>query len=60
MTDSKSNEETMTESKRNEETFLAKLCKGWRVTVYEQVRERLGLKEGDLLRVTIRKEKAGV
>ncbi len=46
----------MSESKRNEETFLAKLCKGWRVTIYEQVRERLGLKEGDRLRVTIRKE----
>ena len=46
----------MDEVKRSEETFLAKLCKGWRVTVYEQVRERLGLKEGDRLRVTIRKD----
>jgi len=46
----------MDEFKRDEETFLAKLCKGWRVTVYEQVRGRLGLKEGDRLRVTIRKE----
>ena len=46
----------MSEPKRNEETFLAKLCKGWRVTIYEQVRERLDLKEGDRLRVTIRKE----
>jgi len=59
MSDSKSIEET-SDSKRNEETFLAKLCKGWRVTVYEQIRERLGLTEGDILRVTIRKEKAGV
>jgi len=46
----------MSEFKRNEETFLAKLCKGWRGTVYEQVRRSLGLKEGDRLRVTIRKE----
>ena len=41
-----------------EETFLAKVQKGWRLTVYEPVRESLGLEIGDLLRVTIRKDKA--
>jgi len=46
----------MSGDKRGEETFLATLCKGWRVTVYEQIRNKLGLKEGDSLRVTIRKE----
>lgn len=48
----------MSDSKRNEETFLAKLCKGWRVTIYEPVRERLDLRVGELLRVTVRKDEA--
>lgn len=38
------------------ETFLARVCEGWRITVYEQVREKLGLKVGDRLRVTVRKD----
>ena len=46
----------MNEFKRDEETFLAKVSKGWRVTIYEPVRERLSLKQGDRVRVTIRKE----
>ena len=46
----------MSDSKRNEETFLAKLCKGWRVTIYEPVRERLDLRVGELVRVTVRKD----
>ncbi len=46
----------MSDSKRNEETFLAKLCKGWRVTIYEPVRQRLDLRVGELVRVTVRKD----
>ncbi len=38
-----------------EETYLAKLVKGWRITVYGPVREYMDLKEGDRLRVTIMK-----
>ena len=44
--------------KGNEETYLAKVCQGWRVTIYEPVRERLGLRQGELVRVTIRKDEA--
>ncbi|GAH41636.1 unnamed protein product [marine sediment metagenome] len=44
--------------KENEETFLAKIATGWRITIYEPVRESLGLEIGDLLRVTIRKDEA--
>jgi len=44
--------------KENEETFLAKVKKGWRITIYEPVRERLGLEIGDLLKVTIRKDES--
>lgn len=36
-----------------EETFLAKIMRGWRLTVYEPIRESLDLEIGDLLRVTI-------
>lgn len=39
-----------------EETFLAKVIQGWRITVYEPVRESLGLKVGDRVRITIRIE----
>jgi len=46
----------MSGDERGEETFLAKICTGWRLTIYESVRESLGLKEGDRLRVTIRKD----
>lgn len=38
------------------ETFLVKVCKGWRFTVPELVREKLGLNEGDRLYVNVRKE----
>ena len=41
-----------------EETFLAKVCQGWRVTIPLPVRERLGLKLGGLVRITLRKERA--
>jgi len=41
---------------RGVETFLAKVHKGWRITVYEPIRESLGLEVGDRLRVTVRKE----
>jgi len=43
---------------RGEETFLAKVGEGWRLTVYEPIRESLDLNIGDLLRVTVRKDKA--
>ena len=46
----------MSNSKNIEETFLARMCKGWRVTIYEPVRDRLDLKIGELVRVTIRKD----
>lgn len=36
-----------------EETFLAKIARGWRVTIYEPIRESLELNIGDLLRVTV-------
>ncbi len=47
----------MSGDERGGETFLAKVYTGWRVTIYEQVRESLGLEIGDRVRVTIRKEK---
>lgn len=46
----------MSENKRGEETFLAGIKKGWRITIYEPIRESLGLEIGDRLRVTIRKD----
>ncbi|GAG07208.1 unnamed protein product [marine sediment metagenome] len=46
----------MSAREKGEETFLAKVHKGWRITVYEPVRESLGLEVGDRLRVTVRKE----
>ncbi len=48
----------MSGDKRGEETFLAKVYKGWRVTIYEPVRESLGLEIGDRVRLTIRKDEA--
>jgi len=47
---------TMNGDERGGETFLAKVHKGWRITVYEPVREYLDLQIGDLLRVTVRKD----
>ena len=44
--------------KENEETFLAKVKKGWRITIYEPVRESLGIEIDDILKVTIRKDKS--
>ena len=49
---------TMSGDERGGETFLAKVNKGWRITVYEPVREYLDLEIGDLLRVTVQKDKA--
>lgn len=40
------------------DTFLTKVCQGWRVTIYETVRESLGLEVGDIVRITIRKNEA--
>jgi len=48
----------MSEDERGGETFLAKVYTGWRVTIYEPVRESLGLKMGDRVRVTIQKDEA--
>ena len=49
---------TMNGDKRGGETFLAKVGEGWRLTIYEPVRESLGLEIGDRLRVTVRKDEA--
>jgi len=49
----------MSGNKKGEETFLAKVHKGWRVTIYEPIRESLGLEIGDRLRVTVRKDEIG-
>jgi len=49
---------TMSGDERGGETFLAKVYKGWRVTIYEPIRESLGLEVGDRVRVTIRKDEA--
>jgi len=46
----------MSGNKRGEETFLAKVYKGWRFTIYEPIRESLGLELGDRVRITIRKD----
>ena len=47
----------MSGDERVAETFLAKVHKGWRLTIYEPVRESLDLEIGDRLRVTVRKDK---
>jgi len=47
---------TMSGDERGGETFLAKVGEGWRLTIYEPVRESLGLEIGDRLRVTVRKD----
>ena len=41
----------------SEETFLAKVQKLYRVSIDKEVREKLNIKEGDTVRVTVRKEK---
>lgn len=46
----------MSGNERVRETFLAKVYKGWRVTIYEPIRESLGLEIGDRLRVTVQKD----
>ena len=43
---------------KKQETFLAKIHKGWRITIYEPIRESLDLEIGDRLRVTVRKDAA--
>ena len=50
----------MSGDKRGGETFLAKVYKRWRVTIYEPVRESLGLEVGDRVSVTIRKDEAKI
>jgi len=39
-----------------EETFLAQVQKLHRVSITKEVRKKLNIKEGDIVRVTIRKE----
>jgi len=39
-----------------EETFLAEVQKLYRISIKKEVRKKLGIVEGDTLRVTIRKE----
>ena len=46
----------MSGDERGGETFLAKVNKGWRITIYEPVRESLSLEIGDRLRVTVLKD----
>lgn len=46
----------MSGNKRGEETFLIKVRKNWLITIYEPVRESLGLEIGDRLRVTVQIE----
>ncbi len=46
----------MNEYKRDEETFLVKVKKNWLLTIYEPVRESLGLEIGDHLRATVQIE----
>ena len=41
----------------NKETFLAKIGQGWRVTIPLPVRQWLGLKQGDIVRVRIVEQK---
>ncbi len=40
-----------------EESFLAKITTGGRITIPSEVRERLGLKDGNLVRIMVVKEK---
>jgi len=49
----------MSENKKGEETFLATVHKGWRITIYEPIRESLGLEIDDRLKVTVLKDGAG-
>jgi len=48
----------MSENERGGETFLAIIGQGYRVTIYEPIRNSLGLDVGDRVRVTIRKDEA--
>ena len=40
----------------SEETFLAQVQKLYRVSITKEVRKKLSIKAGDIVRVTIRKE----
>lgn len=42
-----------------EESFVRKLVTGGRVTVPHEIREKLGLKKGDLVNLKIRKAEKG-
>ncbi len=48
----------MSKNESGGETFLAKVNKWYRITIYEPVRESLGLEVGDRVRITIRKDEA--
>ena len=48
----------MSDFKRGTETFLTKVWAGYRITIYEEIRESLGIEIGDRVRVTVRKEKS--
>jgi len=39
-----------------EERFLARMVLGGRITIPSEIREKLGLKTGNLVRATIKKE----
>ena len=42
-----------------EERFLAKITVGGRITIPLEVREKLGLRRGDMVRATVKKEAEG-
>lgn len=48
----------MSDFKRGAETFLTKVYSGWRVTIYEAIRESLGIEIGDRVRITVQKEQS--
>ena len=47
----------MSEEGGGEITFLAKVDKSYRFTIYEPIRESLGLEVGEIVSVTIRRNK---
>lgn len=47
----------MSEDSEDTETFLAKVTKGWRLTICEPVRKSLRIEMGDQLRITVQIER---
>lgn len=47
------------EERRGEETFLSEIITGGRVTVPHEVRKKIGLKHGDLVKIKIIKVEPG-